>query len=160
MATYKKSNRPKTANFTRSGFRAWSEDEENKVKILLSENISLAEIATRCDRTERAIKMRIYQLVSQDINKGTSPDIVLKKYRVSEEEYAEYNKDTNCKYPECKNNKSPKSTLGYCAEHLNIERVGKNDLDAISTQLKQNSEKIDKLINIVTLIAQKLQISM
>lgn len=147
----KKYDRPKTASYGRFGGRAWTEDEENKVKVGLGEGKSLAEIATKCNRTERAIKLRTYVFASQDIAKGTAPDVVLTRYRISAEEFAEHTKNNTCKHPECKNPSSPKSTLGYCAQHLNLERVGKKDLDQIFT-------KLDSLEKLIHAIAKKLDV--
>ena len=148
MTSFKKSDRPKTAGYSRSNanFRAWTEDEENRVKAGLLEGKSFAEIATNCNRTEKAIKMRTFYFATQDISKGAAPDIILQKYRITKEEFSEYDKNTKCKYAECKNTKSPKSALGYCAEHLNIERVGKNDLDNIMAKVEQN-QKMMELLN-------------
>lgn len=147
-------SRPKTAGtgrggYNSSGFRAWTEDEENRVKVAISEGKSIAEIMTKCNRTEKAIRMRLRMFADRDISNGASPDIVLSKYKISPEEFAEYNKEKKnsaCKFPECGNQSSPKSTLGYCASHLNVERVGKKDIEFIMTALKQNEEN-SKLIN-------------
>jgi hypothetical protein len=155
-----KQSRPKTAGYKSFGSRLWTEDEENKVKVGLLEGKSIAEIATTCNRTEKAIRMRTLHLADQDIRKGATSDVVLKKYRITEGEFAEYNKNSKCKFDECKNARSSKSVLGYCAEHLNIERVGKYDLDSITTQIKQNSEKIDKLAVVVMAIANHFKVQL
>jgi hypothetical protein len=155
--------RPKTAGHT---FKTWTEEEENKVKVGLQDGKSITEIAAKCGRTEKAIKMRIYLLAEQDISKGTSPDIVLSKYHITKEEFAEHVKTVGCKYAECKNQISAKSTIGYCAQHLNIERVGKQDLDSISAKIETQMNEINnikqnitKIETIVMAIAKKLDIA-
>ena len=138
-----------------NGFRAWTEDEENKVKVGLQEGKSIAEIALKCNRTEKAIKYRLYHLAEQDIAKGAAPDIILNKYHITKEEFAEHIKTVGCKYPECKNQISSKSAVGYCAQHLNIERVGKQDIEQLYTRINQIFEKMEKMEAAITTLTKK-----
>lgn len=136
-------SRPGTAGFKSSGFRTWTEDEENRVRVGIAEGKSIAELATKCNRTEKAVRMRLNLFAEKDISKGAAPDVVLAKYKIPTEDFAMHNKEkknTMCKVADCGNPSSPKSTLGYCATHLNVDRVGKKDMDAITESLKRIEE--------------------